>query len=58
MILVCGNWNHKGTGIQVSSDSPILQSHQQGFLFEGIAARRVRMQLHKMEDSAERNEKD
>jgi len=50
--------DHEGTGIQISSDSPMLENHQQGFLFEGTAAIRVRMQLHKMEDSAEINDKD
>jgi len=50
--------DHEGTGIQISSDSPMLESHQQGILFEGTAAIRVRMQLHKMEESAEINEKD
>jgi len=50
--------HHEGTGIQICSRSPVLQSHKQGILSEGTAARRVRMQLHKMEDSVERNEKD
>jgi len=50
--------HHEGTGIQICSRSPVLQSHKQGILSEGTAARRVCMQLHKMEDSAERNEKD
>jgi hypothetical protein len=50
--------DHEGTGIQICSRSPVLQSHKQGFSFEGTAARGVCMQLHKMEDSAERNEKD
>jgi len=52
------SFDSEGTGIQICSRSPVLESHKQGFSFEGTAARGVCMQLHKMEDSSEGNEND
>lgn len=43
--------DHGGTEIQIHSDSPMLQSHQQGSLFDGTTAKRVCMKLQKQNET-------